>query len=334
MRNKGGNGQVIEAIREHISIEEYMLKRGYTFKRISNELYCKELSGFCVNPMRRQFYDHKNEKGGSIIDLVMLLEGKSLPEAISSLRLELQGYSTPITNTVRYTELTKDAEPKEFVLPKAAEGKYSRVFAYLSKTRGLENRVISDMMSRKMLYQEAQYHNCVFVGYDYDNEPKYASLRSTGSKKFMIDVEGSIKKIGWFVDNRSKSLFVSEAPIDSMSLMSLLLLGGKDYSKYNYLAQGGAGNLKSLEYHLKHNPETNKIYLAYDNDEAGQKATQRATALLKSLGYAGQIIVKLPISKDFNDDLQQHRASTPQKNIQQAKTQVPTYKTEETICII
>lgn len=334
-KNKGGNGEVARAIKQHFDLVDYMQREGYSFTRKGSELYCNEMHGFCINPALQTFYNHKTERGGSIIDYVMMTDRLTADDAISKLRKEMGGYIQGDA-TKKYESFRNLDKPKEFVLPKAHEGKYSRLFAYLTKTRSLESSVVADMVKRKMLYEDGKYHNCVFVGYDHEKSPKYASIRSTGEKKVAIDVVGSTKEIGWFVDNDKPSLFVCEAPIDVMSIMSLLKLGGKSYSDYSYLAQGGAGSISTLEYHMKQNPNISKIYLAYDNDEAGQKASVRAREMLKSIGFTGRVIDKIPIGNDFNDDLKAHHSQADRSLKQQeAATQTinKTKLTEEQLCI-
>ena len=200
----------------------------------------------------------------------------------------------------------------EFRLPEKFDGKMSRLFAYMNKERGLQYEVIKDMVDRRMLYEDKNFHNAVFVGFDYDDEPKYATKRSTVSSNYKTqlpnafskaDVPRSNKKVGFFVDNESPTLILCEAPIDAMSIMSITKLHDVDHKKYSYLAQGGT-SMASVNYHLDNNPNVNKFYLAYDNDEAGDNARFKARTLLKQRGFNDkQIIDKPPHNNDFNDDL-------------------------------
>ncbi|MCO7107901.1 DUF3991 domain-containing protein [Gemmiger formicilis] len=43
--------------------------------------------------------------------------------------------------------------------------------------RGISNAVIQYCIERKILYESAEYHNCVFLGKDPQGVPKYAALR-------------------------------------------------------------------------------------------------------------------------------------------------------------
>lgn len=60
-------------------------------------------------------------------------------------------------------------EPALVELPPRCESKYSRVFAYLSKTRCIAVEVINDFIKQHTVYQDT-HGNCVFVGYDDDKK--------------------------------------------------------------------------------------------------------------------------------------------------------------------
>lgn len=152
-----------------------------------------------------------------------------------------------------------------------------------------------------MLFEDKN-HNCIFVGHDRENNAAYAMRHGTLTEKsFKGDVGGSKKEVGWYVDNQSASLFVSEAVIDSMSIMTMLKMNGIDPKKFNYLSLGGVSE-RALLYHLKGSP-VDRIYLALDNDEAGAQGKSRIREALTKSEFRGKVINKTPLNKDFNDDL-------------------------------
>ena len=113
-----------------------------------------------------------------------------------------------------------------FVLPPANPDQ-RRVFAYLRK-RGIAPKVIRAFIDAGLLYEDAQYHNCVFVGRDGSGQPRFASKRGTcdlGGSSFKRDVLGSDKKIGFRLpcDPEIEEVAVFEAPIDLMSFCTLSL---------------------------------------------------------------------------------------------------------------
>lgn len=193
---------------------------------------------------------------------------------------------------------------KQLELPFKSKDKYSKLYAYLSKTRGIDNTIIPNMIHRKQLYQDTKNH-CVFVGYDKNNNPAYAFKRSTTPPNFKYqfkgDLKGSNKEVGLLVKNSSTSLFVSEAVIDSLSIMTILHHNNKDFNAYDYLALGGTST-KALEYHLADN-NYSKIYICTDNDKPGFEARDNIKKLLHQLNFKGQVFNKVPKNKDFNNDL-------------------------------
>ena len=70
----------------------------------------------------------------------------------------------------------KKKEPKPFAMPPANSDMH-RIYAYLMKQRGIDRDVIRAFTHAKLLYEEAIYHNCVFVGYDENGIARHAHKR-------------------------------------------------------------------------------------------------------------------------------------------------------------
>ena len=70
---------------------------------------------------------------------------------------------------------TRSAEQKPFA-PHVPNVNMHRVFAYLLKTRGLDADVVSYFARKKMLYEDAEHHNAVFIGTDKSGSPRHAHL--------------------------------------------------------------------------------------------------------------------------------------------------------------
>ena len=115
------------------------------------------------------WYDHAAQKGGHAISFVQQFYGKSYPEAVTML-LGRDGQSIiPIAK-----QEPEPQKPKPFALPPRNTDD-RRVFAYLRK-RGIAAQVIRQFMNSGMLYEDAEHHNCVFVGKDHAGQAKYAGL--------------------------------------------------------------------------------------------------------------------------------------------------------------
>lgn len=212
-------------------------------------------------------------------------------------------------------------EIKPFSLPERAIGSYKRLYAYLTKTRCLSKTVVTDMIKRNYLYQDTR-GNASFVGY-HDDKPCFCFQRGCSdeipkgyNRAFTKVIEGSDFEHAWLVDNGSKALFVTEAAIDNMSIMTLFEKHNADPKGYDYLATCGP-SMKPLVNYVQSHPDTEVVYLAFDNDAAGNKYRTRAAQALRQNGYSGKIVNKPPYTKDFNEDLKllsQHNGTIAQEH--------------------
>ena len=297
--------KIAQVVKHEIPILEDARACGFTPRKVgAGEYTLEEHDSIRIDAENNLFYRHSTGQGGSIIDFAMMIDQSDQHHALSRLREYLLSRKPYLSQQFARPRAAPQPPPEKvpLQLPEAAHGKFNRVFAYLSKTRGIDPGIVSEMIRRNQLYEDYR-HNCVFVGYDRDNKPGYASIRGTLTDKgYKGEAHGSSKDVGWFVDNRSASLFVSEAAIDAMSLMTLLKRNGRDWTKYSYLSLGGTSS-RALLHHLEGSP-VRRIYLALDNDPAGLLGREHIRAALEKAGFQGRIEDKLPYYKDFNEDLQ------------------------------
>ncbi|WP_325213465.1 DUF3991 and toprim domain-containing protein, partial [Oscillibacter sp.] len=190
-------------------------------------------------------------------------------------------------------------EKPPFVLPPANPDQ-RRVFAYLQK-RGVAPKVIRAFVDAGLLYEDAQYHNCVFVGRDGSGQPRFASKRGTcdlGGSSFKRDVLGSDKKIGFRLpcDPEIKEVAVFEAPID---LMSFCTLCPEVHSNAVALCGLYSG---PLDTYLKDHPHLKSIKLLLDSDEPGIRAAKEMRERYREAGY--EVEIRVPkFGKDWNAQL-------------------------------
>ena len=139
---------------------------------------------------------------------------------------------------------------------------------YLTNQRCIDNGIVNDLIEKGMLYESNDYHNCVFIGYDENKNPAFGMMRGTGESKFRIDLTGSYKANGFYIDNDSDALVVCESVIDGLSYLTL-----HPEEKVNVLCASGAGCLETtlLNNLVKRDliKKTNKIICATDHDDAG-----------------------------------------------------------------
>lgn len=240
-----------------------------------------------------EWYDHAEQRGGNAISFLQQHYNMSFPEAVQVLLGGGFRSSTPVIEG-----------PKPFALPEA-HSDMRRVFAYLIKTRGINNRIVSAFAHKKLIYEDARYHNAVFVGIDENGKPVHAHARSTNSngKTLRINVEGSNPRYSFHHIGANGSLLVFEAPIDLLSHISLY---PQNWQENSYVACCGT-SIQPVMKTLEQMPQADTVLLCLDNDEAGQKANRRMAEHLEAEGLT--VMTQIPKMKDWNDDLlasQQH----------------------------
>lgn len=266
-------------------LEAFLQSRGERLIRSGRE---KRLaSDHSVTIHGGQWYDHAEQRGGNAISFLQRYYNMSFPEAMQSL---LGGDFKPVER--------EQSEPKPFVLPEA-NSDMRRVFAYLTKTRGIDNKVLSAFAHDKLIYEDSKYHNAVFVGKDENGIPRHAHVRSTNShgKTFRINIDSSDPRYSFHHVGSNGSLLVFEAPIDLLSHISLY---PSNWQENSYVACCGTSIQPVLKM-LELMPEADTVLLCMDNDEAGQKSNLRMAEQLEAEGFT--VIPQIPKMKDWNDDL-------------------------------
>lgn len=124
-----------------------------------------------------------------------------------------------------------------------------------------------------MIYESAQYHNAVFVGFDQHGIPRHANMRGTGSEStFKGNADSSIPEYSFHWTGRSKYLLLFEAPIDMLSFISL---HKKNWQQHSYAAACSVSD-RVLFQMLKDNPNISEVFLCMDSDEPGQTAANES----------------------------------------------------------
>ena len=270
---------------------------GLEFKRAGKYYQCKQHSSLVVYADRKGFvWNSQNISGGDTIDFLRKVEGKSFPEAIETIIGE--------SAAVSYTPAPKyKAEAGQLELPEKAEGKYNRVYAYLSQTRGISPDVISDFMRSKQLYQDTK-GNCVFVGFDEQGTAKFGSVRGTlTERKYRGDCKNSDKRYAFHqMGTDTARLYIFEAPIDLLSHCTLtdMAYGNGAYKGQTRLALCGSSDV-ALESFLERHKEVKILHFRLDNDEAGRTAVEKYTSKYRERGYEVKAVFSQ--SKDVNEDL-------------------------------
>ena len=185
----------------------------------------------------------------------------------------------------------------ELALPER-NGNMRRVFAYLTKQRGIDRGVVEAFAHHGMIYESDKHHNVVFVGYDREGKPRHANLRGTGREStFKGNAPNSNPAYSFHWHGSSSALYLFEAPID---LMSYLSLHPENWRENSYAAACSVSD-RVLFQMLEDNSNISQVCICFDNDEPGQSAARRIDDKLFTMGIKSQILV--PNQKDWNEDL-------------------------------
>ena len=194
----------------------------------------------------------------------------------------------------------------------------ARVTAYLCATRGLDPEIVRGLIKHgkiyetiqcwdkeKRLYRDSPYHNAVFVAYDREGRPQNAFLRGTFSradKPFKRDLDFSDKSYSFTLCGRpgSDRVFCFESAVDAISHASIFKLASGDWRNSHRLSLGGV-TFFGLERFLSENPQVQTIVSCLDNDETGNRTSEKLAAGYRPKGYT--VLREAPANKDFNEDL-------------------------------
>lgn len=241
-----------------------------------------------------EWFDHSSEEGSHAIDLVQRLYNLSFPEAVTLLLGGEQGVE------YQQSDRNKTPEPrKPFELP-PANPDMRRVFAYLIKQRFIGRDIVTHFAKKKMLYEDKEFHNAVFVGYDSDGVPRHAHKRGTYTegKSYKGNVEGCDPRFSFHYTGSSDMVYVFEAPID---MLSFITLNQKGWGKHSYVSLCGVAEHALLRL-LQGNPQIQDVSLCLDHDEPGIKATARLKEILSEHGYSNVSVLQSQY-KDWNEDI-------------------------------
>ena len=240
--------------------------------------------------VRGNLWFHQYERiGGDAVDFVRRFYNMDFPQAVNFL-LGNNGGALP------QAEPVKREPPKPFTLPPKNDN-MRRVYAYLLNHRGIDREVLSAFVHKGMIYESADYHNTVFVGYDEHSIARHAHKRGTGSEStYKGNAESCDPRYSFHWTGTDNTFYLFEAPIDMLSFISL---HKENWRSHSYAAACCVGD-QVLFQMLKANPNIDTVCLCMDNDTAGQAANKRISDKLFIQGIKHEILV--PEFKDWNED--------------------------------
>ena len=293
------------------SIVDYLTAHGELVERVGREYVWEAPSGK-VSINGSEWFSQYELVGGGAVNFVQKFFGLSYPDAVRSLLgnntgEEVIGERTP----------PKIKPKKPFELPEKHTD-MRRVYAYLMHERMIDRQVINRFVADGLIYEDAKYHNAVFIGNDRNGKTVHAHKRATSAKSdFKGNLESSIAEYSFHFDGSSEYLFVFEAPIDMLAYISMHKNGWENHS---YVALCSTADRAALQM-LKDNPNLKTVYLCLDNDNAGQLGCERISKAIHELGEYSVWRVP-PQNKDWDEDLKalHGREAIPAEQIITAET--------------
>ena len=282
-----------------VDLAEYLRVRGEKLERAGREyklIYSDDSGSHDSITIRGStWFDHKNQTGGGAIKFMQYHYGMDFPTAVQ----ELLGQRVTSLSSVPLKSTKQSEKQKDFRLPEANDNMH-RVYAYLIKQRFIAPEIISHFAKRKLLYEDKEHHNAVFVGADENGVPRQAHKRGTATfgKSFRQTVEGSDTRYSFAHFGESEKLFVFEVPID---MLSYLTLYPEKWQEHSYIAMNGVYENAVLTA-LKGHSNLSEIVICTDNDVGGIHAADRLSDILEEKGYA-DIKRLVPEFKDWNECL-------------------------------
>jgi hypothetical protein len=275
-------------------IERYC---GYTFAYRGGAYRCKQHPSLAVKNDRRSFYWHSRGVGGyGVLDYLMKVENITFRDAVKTV-----AGSAADTETIAAKPKQEAEQPKALVLPEKG-GVPLRLYDYLCCKRGIDSNIVNALIQEEKLYEDSR-HNVVFVAYDEQGIPRFASIRGTYGD-FRGDCAGSDKRYGFNMPSpQSDQLYIYEAPIDAMSHASIVNLycgSSEAWRRRNRLSLGGTSDA-AIPFFLNQHKAIKELVFCLDNDPPGQEAAKALSRKYAEKGY--YVRIEPPFQKDFNIDL-------------------------------
>lgn len=261
------------------------------------------------------WWSHERMGGANALEYLIKVEKMKFPDAVQLIN-EQCGFFDAKPEPLGGVPKEKTTQI-EFLLPVRFPNN-RRVTAYLL-SRGIDIAVLDYCFQNGLLYEAADYHNAVFVGYD-GKTPRYATLRGTlyGSS-FKRDVAGSNKRFCFSItgEDAGVKLNVFECAIDAISYLTQVKVQGEDWRKESVLSLGGVYMSSpdappkvptALQGYLDAHADVREIVLRLDNDEVGRGAAHAISLAVKDM----KVTVKLPVQgKDYNEWLMRQKGISP-----------------------
>ncbi len=193
-------------------IAELLRTQGETLKRSGSEFEWLD-GGQKVTVRGNLWYHQYDQEGGDAIVFVRRFYKKSYSEAMEYLLGNSGGRFTVSPPAAK--------EKKPLVLPQKNDN-MRRIYAYLLKQREIDRDVLNHFTHAGLIYEDAKYHNVVFLGKDENGTVRHVHKRGSGTEStYKGNETGSQPEYSFHHIGNSSRLYVFEAPIDMLSYISM-----------------------------------------------------------------------------------------------------------------
>lgn len=288
----------------HTDIVSFLKSHGEEVKHSGTEWYWVKHDS--VKIRGHLWYRHSVQFGGSAIAFLQVFYNMHFVSAVQTL-LDPAKKLPPSSNCPNF-RLT---EKPTMVLP-GRNTSAARAFAYLCKQRRLSPDVVSFFMKIGLIYESSHHHNVVFVGKDRNQCIKHCTLKgSLSDRPFQGDITGSDKRYSFNYITRSTILYIHEAPVDTLSYISLGR-ATKEWQKRSFVALCGLSR-EPIDRILEDYPYINTLIFCLDNDDdkaenKGKNTFERLKPIYEAKGY--HVKSDFPPTGDWNEVLVRERTES------------------------
>lgn len=265
------SNQILERCR-NVNLADFLLKYDNGSWRVQGK-YLRHIDhdSCVVDTVSGYWYwNSKGEFGRNIINFLQIFYGLSFPHAIKTICSECQiEYTDPIDNPVSIKKPTRVQSP------------WPELYDYLCRKRMLDYAIIRSLVSDGIVFlsQYKSSKNIVFSNKD----SQHYEITGIGEKRFKLCSDSDSY---WsFKTGDVSRAYICESAIDAISLYEIIKKEG------TYISVCGSANRIKLINSISE--EFSEVYLAVDNDFAGNKAASMLPKLNRLI----------PVHKDWNEDL-------------------------------
>jgi len=254
----GYSAEVIKAARR-ADLPGFLMEKGERLKKDGSR-YRHATHDSLIFKGNMYYWNSRDDKGNSL-DYLTRHMGYGFQDAVRTLSART-GYIAEYTDNATY-----EAQEKA--------GNYSRVIAYLTKTRLIDPDIILYCINKKLLYQTHGKNNAAFVMHDEHGQAVGEELQGTLSeKRFKGISQGTKYGYGFSIVPHSdgKYLLFFESAVDLLSYWTLSKREGKSLKGCRLISM--AGLKMNIVKHFQ-SVYGGEIVLAVDNDDAGHTFIQQ-----------------------------------------------------------